>query len=484
MVLMRQITQEMISALAANATAAVNAKKISQKGGFVRLEASADETFYWGECTGSGSKNYITSVDFLDPDRPVFRCTCPSRQIPCKHNLALLYEMMTGKTFSLCEVPEDILEKRQKKEAKAAAKAAAGEKKEKAAPKVNKAARVKKLKKQLEGLDLLDKLTGELVTAGLGTMGGTALASYRNLTKQLGDHYLPGPQRLFRRLVLEIEAFQKDGEDRRYDAAIQVLERLRSLSKKSRAYLSAKVESGDAEQDDSLLFEELGGIWKLSELIELGLGKERPRLCQLAFWVLRDEAAADFVDTGCWMDLDTGELSLTQNYRPFKAVKFIKQDDSLFGVVTPPVAAWYPGEGNRRVRWDFDTGRIAPYKAEDYAAVLAHAAPALAPEVKIAKGILKDPLAEPLLFRAVKYDAILRGEEGVLVLRDPAGDTILLGDAPGMEPTTQRLPLLPDASLWSGNALLGGFWYDRETRRMMLQPVSILTDSAIVRLLY
>ena len=54
---MRQITQEMISALAANATAAVNAKKISQKGGFVRLEASADETFYWGECTGSGSKN-------------------------------------------------------------------------------------------------------------------------------------------------------------------------------------------------------------------------------------------------------------------------------------------------------------------------------------------------------------------------------------------------------------------------------------------
>ena len=59
---------------------------------------------------------------------------------------------------------------------------------------------------------------------------------------------------------------------------------------------------------DSLLFEELGGIWKLSELIELGLGKERPRLCQLAFWVLRDEAAADFVDTGNILgDLAKGE---------------------------------------------------------------------------------------------------------------------------------------------------------------------------------
>ena len=117
---MRQITEQQITAYAANLTAAANGKKISQKGGFLRLEASPDDTFFLGECTGSGAQNYITSVDFLDPAQPVFRCTCPSRQIPCKHNLALLYEMMSGKPFAIRAIPEDIQQRRQKKEAKAA----------------------------------------------------------------------------------------------------------------------------------------------------------------------------------------------------------------------------------------------------------------------------------------------------------------------------------------------------------------------------
>ena len=159
---MRQITEQQITAYAANLTAAANGKKISQKGGFLRLEASPDDTFFLGECTGSGAQNYITSVDFLDPAQPVFRCTCPSRQIPCKHNLALLYEMMAGKTFTIQDIPADILEKRAKKAAKSAEKKAGP----KAPPKVNKAARAKKLKKQLEGLELTQKLVQDLMKIG------------------------------------------------------------------------------------------------------------------------------------------------------------------------------------------------------------------------------------------------------------------------------------------------------------------------------
>ena len=109
---MRQITEQQITALAPNPAAAANGRKISQKGGFVRLEASEDDTFFLGECTGSGMHNYITSADFLDPAQPVFRCTCPSRQYPCKHTLALLYEMMSGKPFAVCAIPEDRSEER------------------------------------------------------------------------------------------------------------------------------------------------------------------------------------------------------------------------------------------------------------------------------------------------------------------------------------------------------------------------------------
>ena len=234
---MRQITEQQITALAPNPAAAANGRKISQKGGFVRLEASEDDTFFLGECIGSGAHNYITSADFLDPAQPVFRCTCPSRQYPCKHTLALLYEMMSGKPFAIRAIPEDIQQKRQKKEAKAA-KAAEDAKKPKAAPKTNKAARAKKLKKQLEGLELTEKLVRDLMTAGLGTMGGTSLPTYRTLAKQLGDYYLPGPQRLLSRLILAIEAFQKDGDDRWYDQAIAALEQLWALVKKSRQYLA------------------------------------------------------------------------------------------------------------------------------------------------------------------------------------------------------------------------------------------------------
>ena len=116
---MRTITEQMIAALAPNPAAAANGRKISQKGGFVRLERAPDDTFYLGECTGSGSSHYITTADFLDPAQPVFRCTCPSRQFPCKHSLALLYEILAGKTFALCDIPEDILQKRARKQARA-----------------------------------------------------------------------------------------------------------------------------------------------------------------------------------------------------------------------------------------------------------------------------------------------------------------------------------------------------------------------------
>lgn len=211
---MQKVTEQQIAAMAPNPAAASNGKKISAKGGFVRRECSADDTFYLGECTGSGKSNYITTVDFIEPDAPVCRCSCPSRQFPCKHGLALLYEIAAGRDFGTCEIPDDILKKRAKKtgkkenaqegaddrpltEEEIEKKKAAAEKSAKSA----KAARTKKLKKQLEGLGLAEKLVRDLIKAGLGTMGGAALKTYEQLSKQLGDYYLPGPQRLLNALI-------------------------------------------------------------------------------------------------------------------------------------------------------------------------------------------------------------------------------------------------------------------------------------------
>ena len=134
------------------------------------------------------------------------------------------------------------------------------------------------------------------------------------------------------------------------------------------------------------------------------------------------------------------------------------------------------------MRWE--GGEVAEAAPADFAALRKNAASELAPVVKAAKNFLKDALAAPMDYRLVAYDAILRGEDGALVLRDGKGDTVLLDNAPWMEATTQRLPLLPDSALLTGQTLLGGFWYDREAGRLKLQPLSIVTPENIVRLLY
>ncbi|MDE7051801.1 MAG: SWIM zinc finger family protein, partial [Lachnospiraceae bacterium] len=91
---MIEITEQQILAFAPNTAAASNGKKISQKGGFIKLERTSDNILYIGECKGSGKNNYITSADYIDQISPVFRCSCPSRQYPCKHSLALLYDTL------------------------------------------------------------------------------------------------------------------------------------------------------------------------------------------------------------------------------------------------------------------------------------------------------------------------------------------------------------------------------------------------------
>ena len=496
---MRQITEQQILMLAPNPAAAGNGKKISQKGGFVRLERSADDTFYLGECTGSGKSNYITSADFMDPDAPVFRCSCPSRQFPCKHSLALLYELLARKSFGVCEIPEDILHKREKKLARAAKLREGGEDaqeavsspkeassegaavKEKKTSGTGKAARTRKQKKQLEGLLLVEQMVKELLEAGLGTMGGAVSSSCRQLSRQLGDYYLPGPQRLLNRLLLETEAYRKDRQEFHYDNALEALEKLRTLVKKSRVWLQEKLENGGDGLEDSPLYEELGGVWRLSELEKIGNCRRNVRLVQLSFHVEYDEAGREYVDTGCWADVDTGEISLTCNYRPVKALKYVKQEDSLFGAACVEAAMVYPGEGNRRIRWEH--AQITEVTEEDRRALGMRAGRILAAEAKTAKNLLKNALSAPLYYRLIAFERIGQTAEG-LALVDEQGDSILLGNPQGRECTTDRLLLLPEGGLLEKQTLLGGFYYDRPAGRLMLWPLSIVAQEGILRLLY
>ena len=101
---MLKISEEFINSTAPNQNAILNGWGLVRKNSFVRYNISPDETVIFGECIGSGSSNYLTSADFIKPESPVFRCTCPSRQFPCKHALGLMYAYTSGKKFISTEI--------------------------------------------------------------------------------------------------------------------------------------------------------------------------------------------------------------------------------------------------------------------------------------------------------------------------------------------------------------------------------------------
>ena len=480
------LTEQFILLQAPNPAAAENGRKLSKKGSCSAHKRTEDGALYWAECAGSGKNPYRVSIDFTNQDAPTCRCSCPSRQFPCKHALGLMFEMLAAKPFETAEMPQDIAEKRARQAARAAKKAAGDGGDKPAKPKKpNAAARKKKLAKQLEGLDMAERMVNDLLTSGLGTLAGSSAQTFDKLAKDLGSCYLTGPQTAFTRIALTVRTVQKNPEqaDAAYAEALRLLVALRSTIKKGRVFLEGKLEAGDYSAEDSALFEALGGVWKLEELQAVGAVKENARLAQLSFDVSLDDARREYVERGWWIDIDSGELWQTLNLRPLKALKHVKGDDSRFGLLEIPALYIYPGEGDRRVRWD--SAAVRPLTAEEHAALPALAQPDLTAAVKLVKGKIKNTLAPKFL--AVLLPAGKLGRIGdEYVLEDPQGGRIALRDRPEDGPghaCVERLGMLP-REIPAGSALFGLMFYDGRDKALCLHPYSVITPDEILRLQY
>jgi hypothetical protein len=476
------LTEQTILLQAPNPAAAENGRKLWKKGSFSALHRTEDGTLYWAECAGSGKNPYQVSIDWTDPTAPVCRCSCPSRQFPCKHALGLMFQQLAGGSFELAELPQEIADKRAKQAARAAKKEAEGPAKPK---KPNTAVQKKKLAKQLEGLDMAERMVDDLLTSGLGALAGASAKTYDKLAKDLGSCYLTGPQTAFTRIALAVRTVQQDpeGAEGAYAEALRILVALRSTIKKARTFLQNKLEAGSFSPEDSALFEALGGVWKLEDLGAIGSVREQVRLVQLSFDVAFDPAKKEYVERGWWIDLDSGSLFQTRNLRPMKALKHVKGEDSRFGALEVPVLYIYPGEGDRRVRWESAASR--PLTAQEQAALPALAQPGLAAAVKLTKGSIKNTLAPKFLAVLVPVGALGKvGED--FVLEDSAGDRIVLRNRPEDGPdhaSTARLAMLPEA-LPAGSVLFGLMFYHQGDRSLCLHPYSVVTPEKVIRLLY
>lgn len=483
---MISIDERYVEAAAPNAEAAKNGRGLVAKGKFLAFNIDAGETLLFGKCQGSGKVPYECSSDFARPEQPTHRCSCPSRQFPCKHCLGLMYAFVLKRAdFKTADVPEAVAGKREKLAARVEGKAD-----EAAKPKVvNKAALAKKIRAQLDGLDLLATLTLDLTRIGIGNMTAKSAGEIEEKAKQLGNAYLPGAQAALHRYT---KLFGEDGgkfdpsasaggREAVSSEALDQLSRLHTIVKQGRAYLQRRLDDPELKPEtETPIAAWLGHAWQLSELKAAGLVEKDVELVQLAFNSHDDVARQEYVDTGVWMNLATGRIRVTQNFRPYKAAKFIKSDDSFFGVARIGELFVYPGDANPRIRWEGMTPR--PIEAADLRRARDHGRADFAAVIKEVKTNLKGPLADKQPIVALRFKRI--GQvDGTLVVEDAKGERLTMTDA-GMteEPPSCHLLQLIAPTLLAEQTLVVRFRHDLDRRKLQVKPLSIVTETGVVRL--
>lgn len=477
---MIEITAAYADSLAPNSSAIKNGQALVQKKKFVSLQHSPEGDLLFGECSGSGKSNYLTSADFVIPDKPVFRCNCPSRQFPCKHSLGLLYAYIQGQAFTEAPIPEDIASKREKaekREEKKQLEATAPSKPKK----VNTSALKKKLNAQLEGLDLLESLIQPLIRSGLGTIDSKTLKHLNSQIKELGNYYLPGAQYELRQLsvILTSDAEQ----ELRYSLAVAQFTRLHAFIKRGRAHIQTKLDNEQFTPDPASTIEEwLGHAWQLSDLAAHDLQSGATELFQLAFLSYDDAARQEYVDTGYWLNYENKEIHRTIQYRPYRAARHLKEEDSFLEVVQVPALYHYPGDLNHRVRYEQFTSRDVT--EQDFAVIAGAAHRSYADVLKTVKNQLKSPLADPEPVVLLHVHEMLLTDQGEYVITDESGQQLKLSDT-GVSPqgTLQYLPYVPQELLHNAE-LLVMFRYESATGNLAVQPLTLIHGEQQIRLLY
>lgn len=442
------ITDEWVRAVAPNAAAARNGHALSER--FDALCVSEDGTLLFGDCQGSGAALYTVWTDLGAPEAPVFHCTCPSRQTPCKHVLGLLYAFCRRpERFRPSPVPLDLAMRR-----------VAAARPRRRARTTERHEEHNRALLQAEGLDVALRMAEALVSEGLGAQDTRKLAELRARNRTLGNYHLPGVQTAFAR-ILRMLAERPPRAERPPPAehsgtrsAFEELAVFYTLCRQARAYYACKAEhftdapsfrAAELYRQDAALETWCGRVWQLTDLARMGQVTRNARLIQLAFVSLDNPASGEMEDTGYWALLGPGEtaLSVTQTLRPRQALAHIREEDSCFGVVCAPALYRYPL--GLRVRWDeFSLEEPMP---EDYTVLISMAEP-LGTPVKRLREALRDPLSPCLTSRRnalsgalpviARLDA-LETAAGQLWLR--SGDArVRLADAP--DAPCRLLPLL------------------------------------------
>ncbi|MDR2026225.1 MAG: SWIM zinc finger family protein [Prevotellaceae bacterium] len=474
------ISVQEIETLASNATALKNGRSLVDKKKFSNLKISEDGSLIWGECAGSGANPYFCSVDCVAEGKPVFRCNCPSMQFPCKHSIGLMYAFATGLRFTVAEIPEDIINKRnkiKKREEKNGqenpdTKAPAGKQPQ------NVRSIVKKIEKQLSGIDVAQKLLQNIVQMGLSGIDAATGSAVTGQIQELGNYHIEGIQLAFNNLLVELSCVHDD----EYTGAVNQLNYISALLKKSREYLVTKKENPESAPElVSAIEEQIGYVWKLADLMKYGMYEKDAEIIQLSYYTYDDVGRKSFIDEGYWFNLKSGKIYRSKNYRPYKALRYIREENTCFEVLQIPELFIYPGDANPRVRWESQKLRLVT--RADRERIISASSADYAETVKTAKAIIKNPLSEKNPVVLLKLNrAYIAGEH--IVLEDRTGNRITVTDLPEQQIYTETFlkSILPGEC--EDIALTAMINNDIRTGVFSITALSLTVPDKIIRLLY
>ena len=309
---MAGISLEKIEAIAPDQASLVAARKLVKPAGWSGLSCD-DAGLVWGECQGSGSSPYRVVICETDAG---YKCTCPSRKFPCKHNLALMWMRAEGKiSFQSAQTPEwvqDWVRRRRSSGGRAAGEEegaperkslsqATTQQTEEVDPKAEARAAVSRERSRREredavlaGLDDLDQWLVDQVDAGLAGFAQHASKSCRSIAQRLVDAKAPGLASRLDNLPSRLYGLP---EHLRATVALEQLGQLHLLAEAYRRQetLSAALradtrrEVGWTQSRESLLSEEgtlcVSGSWHVVGAIS---EVQPDRLRRLETWLWRE----------------------------------------------------------------------------------------------------------------------------------------------------------------------------------------------------
>jgi hypothetical protein len=145
----------------------------------------------WGECQGSGKDPYQVRVDLIDV---TYKCSCPSRKLPCKHTLGLLLLFADGKSVPPGTPPAFVEEWSANRAKRAEAKQKKESDPDAAAPDLEaKAKRVEKRENRIgAGLEQLEAWLTDIVAQGLAAARAQPPAFWTQMSARLVDAQAAG----------------------------------------------------------------------------------------------------------------------------------------------------------------------------------------------------------------------------------------------------------------------------------------------------